>query len=344
MKNYLLNRIFGKFSKPLIVPEIGINHFGSLANAKKMVDEIKNAGAEIVKVQIHIPEEEMSKEADSIKPGNSNKSIYSVISKNCLSLENEKKLKNYIESKKLIYLATPFSFKAVDWLINNKVKIIKIGSGECNNLPLVDYIASFKRPIILSTGMNNLDTVAKSVKLIEKRKIPYALLHCVNLYPTDYKLARLKRILDLGKKFRKATIGYSDHTIGNLISISALSLGAKIVEKHFRLDKHKKGPDISCSMNKNDLKNLIQDSNRIYQALSSKKKELKEENITKKFAFHSVVSKIDILKNTKFSCKNLTTKRPGIGDFPANKIKFLKNKFARHFIPKNTLIKKKHVK
>ena len=182
-------RIISDKSVPLIVAEIGINHFGSLSLAKSIVNEAKKSGAEAVKVQIHIPDEEMSIEAKKIKPGNSKKNIYKIIKENSLSLEDEKKLKKYIEKKKLIYIATPFSYKAAKWLHKNNVKIFKIGSGECNNIPFIKHVCSFKRPMIISTGMNTLNDVKKTVKIVKKNKIPHALLHCVNIYPVKYYLS-----------------------------------------------------------------------------------------------------------------------------------------------------------
>ena len=337
-------RIISKNSKPLIVAEIGINHFGSLKLAKRIVDSAKKSGAEAVKVQIHLPDEEMSEEAKRIKPGNSNTSIYKIITRNSLSLKEEKELKKYIEKKKLIYIATPFSYKAAKWLNDNNLKVFKIGSGECNNIPFIKYICSFNKPMIISTGMNNLETVKKTVRIVKKNKIPHAILHCINLYPTDYKYIRLGRLNKMNKIFKSSIIGYSDHSIGNTIPIAALALGAKIIEKHFVIDKNRKGPDVICSMDKTELKDLIAASIKIHEAFSSDKEIISEEDKTRKFAFHSVVSKIDINKNEILSWKNLTTKRPGIGDFPAYKIYDLIGKKAKKYIKKNYLIKKEYIK
>jgi len=332
-------RIISEKSEPLIVAEIGINHFGSLKLAKKIVDHAKRSGAEAVKVQIHIPEEEMSEEAKKIRPGNSKKNIYKIISENSLSLDEELKLKRYIEKKNLIYIATPFSYKAADWLNKQKIKIFKIGSGECNNIPFVEHICSFKKPMIVSTGMNSFKSIEKTVSVLKKNKIPHALLHCVNLYPVDYNLIRLNRIKLLQKKFNNSIIGYSDHSVGNNIAIAALGLGSKIIEKHFVISKNKKGPDVICSMDKRELKELINSSKNIHDALSSNADFLKAEDITRNFAFHSVVSKIDIKRNERLNKNNLTTKRPGTGDFPAFRIKELFGKYARRRIKKNRLIK-----
>jgi len=343
MKIKINNRTISEKSKPLIVPEIGINHFGSLKKAKKMVDAIKKAGAEAVKVQIHIPDEEMSFEAKKIKPGNSNLSIYEIIKRNSLNLDDELKLKKYIEKKKLIYIATPFSFKAAKWLKKNKVKIFKIGSGECNNYPLIKYITSFNKPMIVSTGMNKTENVKKTFSILKKNKIPHAFLHCVNLYPTNFKLVRMGRMLKFKKIFKKSIIGYSDHTEGTDVAKASIVLGAKIIEKHFTLSKDIKGPDISCSMNPNELRDLIYFSQKMTMVFEKKNDILKEENITRNFAFHSVVSNQDILKGERLSNKNLTIKRPGIGFFPASKFTFLLGKKAKRFIRKNRLIKKKDV-
>ena len=337
------NRVISKSSKPLIVAEIGINHFGSLKLAKKIVDKIKLSKAEAVKVQIHIPDEEMSEECKHIKPGNSNLSIYDVIKKNSLNLNDELKLKNYIKKKRLIYIATPFSFKAATWLNENNVDIFKIGSGECNCLPLVKHVASFKKPMIVSTGMNSLSSVNRTYKILKKKKIKHVFMHCVNLYPTSFKLSRISRLKQMFKKFDNSLIGYSDHTVGLDICKIAISLGATVIEKHFALDKKIKGPDISCSMDAHDLDELKRFSNIYYQSLQNKKEIIKEEDITRRFAFHSVVTQKIIKKGTMLSEKNLTVKRPGTGGFPANKLTTLFGKKASKDLKANKLIKLKDV-
>lgn len=331
-----------KKKKILIVSEIGINHFGSLKYAKKIVDAIKDGGGEAVKVQIHLPDEEMSSEARNIKPGNSNKNIFSIIKQNSLSLEQEDKLKKYIEKKNLLYIATPFSYKAATWLHKKKIKIFKIGSGECNNLPLIEHVSSFGKPMIISTGMNNLNDVKKTLSFL-KKKNKNILLHCVNLYPTEIKDINFQRMSKMIKKFKKSIIGFSDHTVGTNAAKIAISKGAWVIEKHFALNKKDKGPDISCSMDKSDLIDLIKFS-KDFLITEFKKKNFKDiEKVTKRFAFHSVVTKKKIKKGEFFSYDNLTTKRPGTGDFHANKIIKLIGKRAKIDIDNNILLKKKHV-
>ena len=337
----IINQVLKK-KKILIVSEIGINHFGSISYAKKIVDAIKDGGGEAVKVQIHLPEEEMSSEAKKIKPGNSNKNIFSIIKENSLNLKQEEELKKYIEKKNLLYIATPFSYAAATWLNNKKIKIFKVGSGECNNIPLIKHISSFGKPMIISTGMNNLNDVKKTLSVLKKNN-KNILLHCVNLYPTKIKDINFKRMFEMMKKFKKSIIGFSDHTTGNNAAKIAIANGAWVIEKHFTLNKKDKGPDISCSMDKKELQELIKFSKDYLVTKFQKKNSTDLEKVTKRFAFHSVVTKENIKRGDKFTYNNLTTKRPGIGDFHANKIFYLIGKKSKTNIIKNILLRKKHV-
>ena len=214
------NKKIGKNYKPFIICELGINHGGSLKVAKKMVDLAYRSGADAIKNQLHFPEHEMIDEAKKTIPSNTNKSIYKVIEENLMSHNDEKKLKLYVEKKNLIYLSTPFSLQAAKKLNEMVVKAFKIGSGEFNNIPLISEIIKFKKPLILSTGMNNLNSIKSTVELLDKKKVKYALLHCKSEYPADLKNLKLDFISILEKKFKKAIIGYSDHTRGVIPSIS----------------------------------------------------------------------------------------------------------------------------
>jgi len=179
-------RKIGKDYPPIVIAEIGINHNGSLQVAKEMVDAAYNAGAEIVKHQTHIVEDEMCKSAKYVKPGNSDKSIYDIMEDAALNEQDEKELKQYVEEKGMIFLSTPFSRAAVERLERLGVSAYKIGSGECNNYPLIEHIASKGKPMIIATGMNDIDSVKETVRIVEKYKVPYALLHTTNLYPTKF--------------------------------------------------------------------------------------------------------------------------------------------------------------
>lgn len=337
------NRKISKNHDPLIIPEIGINHNGKIDIAFKMVDAAKRAGAEIVKHQTHIPEEEMSLEAKKIKPGNSNKNIYSIIEKSTLSEEDEYKLFKYVQKKNMIFLSSPFSKKAVDRLNKFGVSSFKIGSGEFNNIHLLDYITKFKKNIILSTGMHDLKTVIKIYKFLNKKRSNFCFLHTTSLYPTPDHLVRLNAIQEMKDKFKNIEIGYSDHTLGITACLSAISLGANIIEKHFTDTKQRSGPDIICSMDEKELKKIINESKRIFNFKKGGKNFLKSEQVTRDFAFASVVSIKNIKKNEKFDQSNIWIKRPGTGDFKLDELKKLYRKKAKSNIRKNTQIKKRHV-
>ena len=337
------NRRIGLDYLPVVIAELGINHMGNLKIAKKMVDAAARAGVEIIKHQTHVPEDEMILEAKKIIPKNANRNIYDLIKSCMLSQKDEKELKLYTEKKGVIYISTPFSREASNILFSIKVPAFKIGSGECNNYPLVKHISKMNKPIILSTGMNDLESIKKSVKILSKNKVPHALLHCTNLYPTLPNQMRLNGILELKKKFPKAVIGYSDHSGNCLSSITAVALGASIVEKHFTIDSIKSGPDISSSINEKSLKQLIKDVNEVYISKKGSVKSIKEEKATSNFAFASVVAIKNIKKKDKFTNKNLWVKRPGNGYFLADKLEGLYGKTCKAYIKKDTQLKKKNV-
>ena len=331
-------------SKPIVLPEIGINHNGSLETAFKIVDAAKRAGAKIIKHQTHIPNDEMSEEAKKIKPGNSKKNIFKIIESSSLDEEKEYKLLQYVKSKKMIFISTPFSRLAVDRLVKFKVPAFKIGSGEMSNFPLLEYICKFKKPLLVSTGMHSLSEVFKTYNFLKKKKIKFSFLHTTNLYPSKDHYLRLNSITEMRKKFPEIPIGISDHTPDLLSSIIGVSLGAKIIEKHFIYDKKKVfGPDINASIDEKQLKDLINIVDRTCKQLKGKKSRLKEEQVTRNFAFASVISLKEIKKGEKFSKKNLWVRRPGTGYFNSDQLLKLYGKVAKKKIKENTQLKKKDV-
>tara|TARA_A100001388_G_C28761420_1_gene498063 strand:- start:175 stop:1221 length:1047 start_codon:yes stop_codon:yes gene_type:complete len=336
------SRKIGPEFKPLVIFELGINHNGSLKLAKKIVDEAIKIGAEVIKHQTHIPDDEMSIEAKKIIPINSKKNIYDLIEKCSLNELEELQLKKYIEKKGAIFLSTPFSRKAVDRLVKFKVKAFKIGSGECNNFPLVDYIASFKKPIIISTGMNNIGSIRKAIQVIKKRKVQFAILHTTNLYPTLYSEVRLNALIELKKKFPNTVIGLSDHTGDNYTSYAAIAMGASIIEKHFIDKSSRKGPDVSASVNTKKMLELLKGINLIHKALPGSIKPVQREKKTANFAFASVVSNLDIKKGDKLTKDNIWVRRPGTGDYSAGEYYSLLGKKIKKDVKKNTQIKKIH--
>lgn len=313
----LQNRIIGKNHPPLVIVEIGINHEGSLETAFEMVDAAWMAGAEVIKHQTHIVEDEMSKEAKKIIPGNASVSIYEIMRKCALNEDDEIKLKEYVESRGMIFISTPFSRAAADRLERMGVVAYKIGSGECNNYPLIEHIASFGKPMIVSTGMNNIESVKKTVNILEKYKVEYALLHTTNLYPTPSHLVRLGAMQELQREFPNAVIGLSDHTTSNLACFAATALGASILERHFTDRMDRPGPDIANSMDPEALRELIVGSKEIQKMLGGKKEAAQEEQVTIDFAFATVVAIKPIKKGEKFTKENIWVKRPGVGEIKA---------------------------
>ncbi|EAH5981828.1 N-acetylneuraminate synthase family protein [Campylobacter upsaliensis] len=310
--------IVSQNTSPLVVPEIGINHNGSLELAKLMVDAALRAGAKIIKHQTHIVEDEMCQAAKKVIPGNAKISIYEIMKKCALNEKDERELKEYVEKQGLVYLSTPFSRAGANRLEDMGVSAYKIGSGECNNTPLIKHIASFKKPIILSTGMNDIKSIAQSVKILKDFEVPFVLLHTTNLYPTPPHLVRLHAMLTLQKEF-DALVGLSDHTTNNLACLGAVALGACMIERHFSDTMDRQGPDIICSMDENALKELIAQSEQmaLMRGLNAKKEAAKEEQVTIDFAFASIVSIQPIKKGETLSEKNIWVKRPSLGGIPA---------------------------
>ncbi|EPB0942136.1 N-acetylneuraminate synthase family protein [Campylobacter upsaliensis] len=310
--------IVSQNTSPLVVPEIGINHNGSLELAKLMVDAALRAGAKIIKHQTHIVEDEMCQAAKKVIPGNAKISIYEIMKKCALNEKDERELKEYVEKQGLVYLSTPFSRAGANRLEDMGVSAYKIGSGECNNTPLIKHIASFKKPIILSTGMNDIKSITQSVKILKDFEVPFVLLHTTNLYPTPPHLVRLGAMLELKKEF-DALVGLSDHTANNLACLGAVALGACMIERHFSDTMDRQGPDIICSMDENALKELIAQSEQmaLMRGLNAKKEAAKEEQVTIDFAFASIVSIQPIKKGETLSEKNIWVKRPSLGGIPA---------------------------
>lgn len=329
------NRLIGLNHPPLIIVEIGINHEGNLETAFEMVDAAWKAGAEVIKHQTHVVEDEMSAEARKVIPGNANVSIYEIIERCALSEEDEIKLKEYVEKRGMIFISTPFSRAAADRLERMGVVAYKIGSGECNNYPLIEHIAKFGKPMIVSTGMNDIPSIRKTVNILERYNIPYALLHTTNLYPTPVHLVRLGAMQELQREFPNAIIGLSDHTTSNRACFAATALGACILERHFTDRMDRKGPDIINSMDPISLKELIIGSEEIAQMRGGKKEAAKEEQVTIDFAFATVVTIKEIKKGEAFTLDNLWVKRPGTGDIAAEHLNSLMGKLANKNIEKD---------
>lgn len=335
----IAGRKIGYNYDPLVIVEIGINHNGSLSVAKSMVDAAIGAGAEIIKHQTHVVEDEMSKVAKKVIPGHTKESIYEIMESCALSEKDETELKEYVESKGAIFISTPFSRAAADRLNRMGVSAYKIGSGECNNYPLIEHVSRFGKPIILSTGMNSIDSIRPAVDIFRKYKVPYALLHCTNVYPTPPQLVRLGAINELSLAFPDAVLGLSDHTTSNYACLGAVAVGASILERHFTDSMDRQGPDIVCSMDPKALKELIVGSQILKLERGGSKGAVAEEKPTIDFAYASVVTIKPIKKGEMFTENNLWVKRPGTGDFKAKDYQNILGKRAANDLEDDFLLR-----
>ncbi len=308
------NRIIAHDQPPLVIAEIGINHGGSLSVAKEMVRLAAASGCECIKHQTHFLDDEMTDEAKSIFPPNADVSIWEVMARCALSAEDEIALKRYTESLGLIYLSTPFSRKAADFLNEIGVPAFKIGSGEADNLPLIRHIARFGKPVILSTGMQTIESIRASVSILDAAGIDYALLECTNLYPSPPEIVSLQGVTDLRQAFPRAVVGFSDHSIGPEMALASVALGACILERHYTDSRYRQGPDIINSMDPAELRFLIDRSREIHTALMNPKQRTPAEEPVYRFARASVVADRDLPEGHVITESDIWARRPGSGE------------------------------
>jgi sialic acid synthase SpsE len=313
------NRDIGPLHPPLVIAEIGINHGGSLEVAKSMVTLAAKAGAECIKHQTHFVEDEMTEEAKTIYPPNADVSIWEVMERSALSPSDEMLLKEHAESLGLIYISTPFSRKAADFLAEIDVPAFKIGSGEADNLPLIRHIAKFGKPVIMSTGMQSIESLMRSVQILRDASVPFALLECTNLYPSPPEIVSLRGVTELQEAFPDAVVGFSDHSIGPNMALASVALGACILERHFTDTRYRIGPDISCSMDPAELRFLVDEARKIHVAVNNPKGRSSLEEDVYRFARGSVVTDRDLSAGDLINESDIWARRPGNGEIPASK-------------------------
>jgi N,N'-diacetyllegionaminate synthase len=295
-----------------IIAEAGVNHNGSVIIAKKLAWEAKRNGADFIKFQIFKTDEQISKStptANYQKKNSNEKNMYSMAKSYELSLNEHKEIKKYCSKINIQYLASCFDVESFNYYRKylNK-KIVKIGSGEITNYGLLKEISKTNISVILSTGMSFLEEIKKALIILKNNKV--TLLHCTSEYPTKYDNVNLNSMLTLKKVFN-TNIGLSDHTIDSLASISATALGAKIIEKHFTINKSLKGPDHKMSLNPKELKDFVNKIKYTEKILGTfRKKPTKQELQMRKFARRGIVAKKKIKKGEKISLKNIVFKRP----------------------------------
>lgn len=314
----LAGRKVGPEHPPLVIAEVGINHEGELDKAVELVDAAVESGAEVVKFQCHITEKEMV--PTDMTPGEiSTEKLWDIIKRCELTEDEERMVQAYCSDKGIIYLSTPFSREAADRLQRMDVPAFKIGSGECNNIPLLDHIARMGKPIILSTGMNDLSSIVKSVTAIRRHGTPLALLQCTSMYPTPYEKVRLGGIVDLARTFPDLPIGLSDHSINIWTCLGAVALGACVLEKHFTISRDWDGPDTGISIEPDELASLIEGARAVWQARGGAKTILPDEQPVIDFAYATVVTTSPIKAGEIFTRDNVWVKRPGTGPIKAER-------------------------
>ena len=324
---------------PLVIAEIGINHGGSLDVAREMVRLARDAGCECIKHQTHFVEDEMTDEAKDIFPPNADVSIWEVMRRCALPPEAEIELKRFTESLGMIYISTPFSRAAADFLHSIDVPAFKIGSGEADNLPLIRHIARMGKPVILSTGMQTIDSMRASVAILEGAGVEYALLECTNLYPSPPEIVSLQGVTDLRLAFPNAVVGFSDHSIGPVMALASVALGACILERHFTDSRYRHGPDIINSMDPAELKFLIDRSREIWTALHNPKQRTVPEEAVYRFARASVVADRDLPAGHVIAEADIWARRPGSGEIAGYEFDRVVGKRLLRAVTRNTQLR-----
>ncbi len=318
-----------------IIAEAADNHLGNMERAKEMAVKAKAAGADAVKYQHHLPDEEMLPNIPM--SDNFEEPLYEFLKKYALTLEQHKELKKYCEEIGIQYMCTPFSLKAAQELETIDVDFYKIGSGEMTDVPTLERIADFGKPMIVSTGMCTYEEIDRTYKALVAKKVPLALMYCISEYPPVYEDCNLNVILEMVKRYPEAIIGQSDHTPDPYTCFAGAALGALIFEKHVTLDHALPGPDRDVSIDFSEFAVLVDGLRKIEKALGNTKKVHDKETKIREWAFRSLVSVSRIPRGTVISDAMIWSKRPGIG-IPSWRMKEVIGKRAKNDIERNTLI------
>ena len=309
-------------NKTIIIAEAGVNHNGDIQTAKRLIDVASDAGVDYIKFQTFKAERLVSPSAQKakyqIKNDTSNDdSQLNMLKKLELSDANHKELISYCKSKKISFFSTAFDEEGISYLSSLNFDMFKIPSGELTNFPYLRAIAKTGLPVILSTGMANIDEIRKSVNVLISngtKKNQITVLHCNTEYPTPMSDVNLRAMLTIKEKLG-VSIGYSDHTLGIEVPIAAVALGAKIIEKHFTLDRSLKGPDHKASLEPNELKEMVKYIRNIEKAISGNG--IKEASFSEKKNIHITRKSIHLSKNLKSGIviteQDLIALRPGDG-------------------------------
>jgi N-acetylneuraminate synthase len=336
MKIKIGKKYIGDGCPTFIIAEGCDNHMGSLETAKEMAKQAFIAGCDAIKFQHHLPDEEML--PDVPMSDNFDIPLYDFLVKNALKIKEHEELKKYCEELGIMYLCTPFSWKAAQEIHELGVEAFKIGSGEMTDIPTLERISSFGKPMIVSTGMCTFEEIDRTYNALTKTYVPLALTNCISEYPPIYEDVNLGVISKMVERYPKAVIGHSDHTPDLYTSFAAVVAGAKIIEKHVIISKQIPGPDQSVSIDFFDLHNLIDGVRKIEKSLGNEKTIHKKEEKIREWAFRSIVSLREIKKGETIDGDMIWSKRPGTG-IPSYRRNEIIGKKAKNNIQRNTLIK-----
>jgi N-acetylneuraminate synthase len=324
----------GAGSPCFVIAEAGINHNGDLKLASELVDAAAAAGADAIKFQTHLPEHEMLRSgATAAYVG---ESLFDLLTRTALSREAHYTLRDLAARKGILFLSTPFSREAADFLEGLGVPAFKTGSGELTNLPLQRHIARKGRPMIISTGMSTPDEIETTVQTVRGEGAPFALMHCTSTYPTPYDHVQLGCVSALQERYG-VPVGFSDHTLGSYMAFAAVATGAHLFEKHFTMSRSLPGPDQQGSMEPQELEELVRGIRAIERARGAVKRIQPGEQAVRDMAHHSVVSIRDIAAGAAIGPDDVWPKRPGTG-IPARALGDVIGRVARHAIAKDRLI------
>ncbi|MEL7567164.1 MAG: N-acetylneuraminate synthase family protein [Dehalobacterium sp.] len=325
----------GDYIKPYIVAEVNSSHNGNMDTALEMIVKAKETGCNCVKFQSWSAESLYSKTYYDANP-----IAKRIVSKLSLSEEQLLEVARFCKEQKIAFASTPYAGQEVDFLIEKcDVPYIKVGSMDLINYPFLDYIARSGVPIVLATGMGDIEEIRRAVDVIKNAgNKELCLLHCISIYPPEISTIRLKNILGLREEFPDCPIGFSDHSIGIEMATAAVALGAAMIEKHFTLDRQKIGMDNQMATEPEEMTRMIQSCHNVFLALGSQERiVLPEEIEQRKKMRRSIVAAKDLKAGTKITEADLDAKRPGDG-YPPEKINELLGKVLKRDVKGDTLI------
>ncbi len=323
------------FKRCYIIAEIGVNHNGSMFLAKKLIDNAKASGADAVKFQTFKAERLSKKNTPKVayqkRSGSKNETHFEMLKKLELKEKDHVMLKKYCNKKKIDFISTAYDVDSAKFLNNLGVKIFKTASADLVDHQMHKFLSKTRKHVIISTGMATISEIDQVIKIYKNKK-NISLLHCTSNYPCSDKSINIKNILTLKQKYN-CTVGYSDHSVGNLASIASIAYGSKIIEKHFTLNKNMKGPDHFASITPIELKNLVDDIRRVEKILGSKTRKVQREEMSmRNVSRKSLIYKKKLMAGHIIRDKDLTSIRPGTGIL-GNKI----NEIIGKKIKKNVL-------